>query len=307
MKTALVGYTGFVGSNIYEKGCFDYKFNSKNIEEAYGLKPDFLIYAGIRAEKYLANISPENDLNTVKVGMENIKKINPQKLVLISTIDVYPTPVNVDEDTEITPQQLQPYGANRYYLEQQVREYFPSALIVRLPGLFGKNIKKNFIYDFINKIPTMIKKDKFQELAEKESDLSLYYERKDENFYKCRPLTKEEKPKLKVCLDKVGFSALNFTDSRAIFQFYNLSHLWEHISLALNNDLTILNLATEPVSVSELYYHLTNDKFVNEINPYPPKYDFRTKYDYLFGGNHGYIYNKDTVLQEIIKFVNDNQ
>ena len=27
---------------------------------------------------------------------------------------------------------------------------------------------------------------------------------------------------MKVCLDKVGFSALNFTDSRAIFQFYNL-------------------------------------------------------------------------------------
>lgn len=34
---ALVGYTGFVGSNLYAKGTFDRVYNSKNIEEAYGL------------------------------------------------------------------------------------------------------------------------------------------------------------------------------------------------------------------------------------------------------------------------------
>ena len=159
----------------------------------------------------------------------------------------------------------------------------------------------------MNKIPTMIRKEKFWELAEQESDLNLYYERKDSNFYKCCPITKEEKQKVEICLDRVGFSALNFTDSRAVFQFYNLSHLWEHILIALNNNLTVLNLATEPISVDELYYHLTNDKFVNEINPCPPKYDFRTKYDYLFNGKHGYIYDKNTVLQEIVEFIEDNR
>ena len=50
MKTALVGYTGFVGSNIYAAGSFDGAYNSKNIEEAYGTNPDLLIYAGLRAE-----------------------------------------------------------------------------------------------------------------------------------------------------------------------------------------------------------------------------------------------------------------
>lgn len=44
MKTALVGYTGFVGSNIYAAGSFDGAYNSKNIEEAYGTNPDLLIY-----------------------------------------------------------------------------------------------------------------------------------------------------------------------------------------------------------------------------------------------------------------------
>ena len=59
---ALVGYTGFVGSNIYAKGQIDQVYNSKNIEEAYGLKPDLLIYSGLRAEKYLANNAPEKDM-----------------------------------------------------------------------------------------------------------------------------------------------------------------------------------------------------------------------------------------------------
>ena len=43
---ALVGYTGFVGSNIYTSGEFDAVYNSKNIEEAFGTKPDLLVYAG---------------------------------------------------------------------------------------------------------------------------------------------------------------------------------------------------------------------------------------------------------------------
>ena len=33
---ALVGYTGFVGSNIYAKGIFDAVYRSANIKDAYG-------------------------------------------------------------------------------------------------------------------------------------------------------------------------------------------------------------------------------------------------------------------------------
>ena len=88
---ALVGYTGFVGSNIYETGSFDQVYNSKNIEDAYGTNPDLLIYAGLRAEKYLANNAPEKDMELIEQAQENIEKINPKKLVLISTIDVFGT------------------------------------------------------------------------------------------------------------------------------------------------------------------------------------------------------------------------
>ena len=45
---ALVGYTGFVGSNICAVAGKEIEavYNSKNIEEAFGTCPDLLIYAG---------------------------------------------------------------------------------------------------------------------------------------------------------------------------------------------------------------------------------------------------------------------
>ena len=72
----LVGYTGFVGSNIYAAGRFDAVYNSKNIKEAYGTKPDLLVYAGLRAEKYLANNAPEKDMELIVQAEENISKID---------------------------------------------------------------------------------------------------------------------------------------------------------------------------------------------------------------------------------------
>ena len=72
---ALVGYTGFVGSNLYTAGHFDAVYNSKNIGEAYDTKPELLIYAGMRAEKYLANHVPEKDLELI-VQAEKISPVS---------------------------------------------------------------------------------------------------------------------------------------------------------------------------------------------------------------------------------------
>ena len=145
---ALVGYTGFVGSNIFEYSDFEHVYNPQNIKEAYGTEPELLIYAGIRAEKFWANSNAILDLEHIEQAGENIKRINPKRLVLISTIDVFKTPCQVDERSEVDIEGLHPYGYNRYQLECIVRDSYPEALIVRLPGLYGKNIKKNFTLHF---------------------------------------------------------------------------------------------------------------------------------------------------------------
>ncbi len=303
----LVGYSGFVGSNLRNSTEFDGLFDSKNVEESFGGNPDLLVYSGVPAQKFLANKEPEKDYKIIENAIMNIKKINPKKIVLISTIDVYKYPVNVDEDSDIDTVDLQPYGYNRYQLELWVKENFDDYLIVHLPGLYGDNIKKNFIYDLINIIPSMLTQEKYNELMAINNFLSKFYEEADNGFYKVKELTDTERKQLKEIFLDLGFSALNFTDSRGRFQFYNLSYLWEHIEIALKNNIKVLNLATEPVYISELYEYIIGHQFVNELNKPVPNYDYKTKHCALFNGHNGYIYNKRFIMDDIKKFVEERK
>lgn len=305
MRSCLVGYTGFVGSNLALQNQFTEMYNSKNIEKAYGSQPDLLVYSGVRAEKFLANQNPEKDFEIVKNAFNNIIKIQPKRIVLISTIDIYKKPNHVTEDTLIDTNDLQPYGLNRYLLEQWVEKEFQDCLIIRLPGLFGVNIKKNFLYDYIHVIPSLLRENKYDELVNKDPFIREYYIRQDNGFYKCREISEEERNKLKNYFNNIGFSALNFTDSRGSFQFYNLNYLWDHITKALNNGIQKLNLATEPVTISEIYRYLTGREFMNEITPSVPEYNFKTIHDHLYGGHNGYIFTKQKVLEDIRKFVEE--
>lgn len=299
---ALVGYTGFVGSNIANSFQFDGLYNSRNIETAYGTDPDLLIYAGLRAEMYLANKDPQKDMEQILQAERNIAAINPRKLVLISTISVFRTPVGVNENSAIDVEGLPAYGYNRYQLELWVREHYPDALIIRLPALFGRNIKKNFIYDFINIIPFRLKDQKFDELCEKDPDLKRFYNPLDNGFYQAE-IPDSEREVLKQEFLRLGFSALNFTDSRNVYQFYNLARLWDDIQTAMKEDLLLWHPAVEPVSAGELYKYLTGSDWVNELSSPPRYYDYRTLYASLFGGAEGYIKPKSAVMEEIKNFV----
>lgn len=305
MKNAIVGYTGFVGGNIYLMGSFDGVYNSQNIQEAYGTNPELLIYSGLRAEKYLANNEPEKDLKLIVQAEDNISRISPERLVLISTIDVFKSPKDVDEETNIVTEDLHAYGLNRYRLEEWVRDRYPNALIVRLPGLFGNGIKKNFIYDYMNVIPYMLRKDKYMELAGIDQRIKDYYELLENGFYRAN-IPNSDRERIKKIFKEIGFTALDFTDSRSSYQFYDLSRLWKDINIALDEGLKLLHMATEPVTAGEVYYYLTGNKFVNELPGIPADYDYRTKYAELFGGHDGYIMDKDDVLRRIKIFVEAN-
>lgn len=299
----LVGYTGFVGSNLNKNYKFDGIFNSKNIEEAYDKKPDLLVYAGVPATKFLANKEPKKDFEVIENAINNIKKINPKEIVLISTIDIYKNPDNVNEESQIDIENLHPYGYNRYCLEKWVSENIDNYLIVRLPGIYGEGIKKNFIYDLINIIPSMLTKEKYEEIISKDNYIKNFYEPQENDFYKLKDITKQERQKLKQYFKEIGFSALNFTDSRGIYQFYNLKNLWNHIEIARKNKIKVLNLATEPIQISNLYQNIENKTFTNKITNEIPKYNFKTKYAKLFNGKDGYIYNKEFILEDIKNFV----
>ena len=176
-------------------------------------------------------------------------------------------------------------------------------MIIRLPGLFGKNLKKNFIYDFIKKIPFRLTEKLFNRFSENEPALKNFYTQLDNGFYQCKTLSIDEETVVKNIFEHLNFSALNFTDSRGVYQFYPLSRLWADIEIALENDLKILHLATEPVQVSELYKFITGKNFVNEISATPARYNYKTKFANLFGGRDGYVMDKNSVMKSIADFV----
>ena len=149
MTDALIGYSGFVGSNLKSQHEFGALYNSKNIDQIKEKEFELVVCAAAPAAMWIANQKPDEDLANIESLIANLSTIKVKKLVLISTIAVYPTPIEVDEDSPIDSSQCLPYGKHRLLLEDRLRDNFDT-LIVRLPGLFGAGLKKNIIYDFIN-------------------------------------------------------------------------------------------------------------------------------------------------------------
>lgn len=148
--TALIGYSGFVGSNLLLRRSYDALFRSSNIEDIRGRSFEHIVCAGVQAMKWWANLHPEEDLAGIQRLLDPLAGVKAERFTLISTIDVYPAPRGVDEDTVIDRHQHHAYGMNRLVVEDRIRAMFPRAAIIRLPGLFGPGLKKNVIYDLIH-------------------------------------------------------------------------------------------------------------------------------------------------------------
>ena len=150
MSDALIGHTGFVGGNLAAQHRFAACFNSKNIEAIRGRRFERLVVSGMPAAKWIANRDPLGDRSGLERLWECISHCRAETVVIVSTVDVYPIPVGVDEDTFIEPMYQQTYGKHRLELEHRAAEHFPRVLAVRLPGLYGSGLKKNAIYDLLH-------------------------------------------------------------------------------------------------------------------------------------------------------------
>ncbi len=248
MSRALIGHTGFVGGNLLSQQSFTDCFNTTNIETIRGNHFESVVCAGVSAAKWIANREPDKDAENIEGLKQQLKTITADKFILISTVDVYPQPIDVDEHSSIVIDECQPYGKHRLELEKFIATEF-DALIVRLPGLFGKGLKKNIIYDFLN----------------------------NNNIEKINP--------------------------ENVFQFYDLKHLTKDIQFSLDQDINLLNIATEPTSVSEVAKICLGHEFNNKIDGAPVRYDFKSSHAKVFGGNEGYLYSKEQVLADLKQFI----
>lgn len=159
MADALIGHTGFVGGNLLRQRAFDACYNSQNVAEIRGRGFDLLVVSAMPAAKWLANRDPDRDRAVLERLLGDLRQVQARRVVLVSTVDVYPRPVAVDETTPLDVAQHHAYGKHRRMLEEAAVTIFPQLCVVRLPALFGPGLKKNAVYDLmhdneVHKIPS---------------------------------------------------------------------------------------------------------------------------------------------------------
>jgi len=148
LRSALIGSTGFVGSNLMAQERFDEKFHRSDIDVIRGRDYGLIVCAGAPGGKWIANRESEADGRTLRSLMAALDNVHAEEFVLVSTIDVYAHPTSVTEGSEVVASG--PYGSHRFELEDFVSRRFPNHRIIRLPGLFGPGLRKNVIFDLLN-------------------------------------------------------------------------------------------------------------------------------------------------------------
>ncbi len=300
-ETVLVGSTGFVGGNLMASHSFDAAYHSTNIAQGFDQPNGLVVYAGVPAAMFLANADPQADLAVMEQARQNLRRLRPRQVVLVSSIAVYADSRGRTEESPMEAGGLSAYGANRLQLEQWVRQDFPDALILRLPALYGRGLKKNFLYDLRTLTPAMLRAEKYQELAPKSQLVKENYSDGGNGFFKLNG--QGDAKALRAFFEQNDFNALSFTDSRSVYQFYDLARLWGDIQKALAAGLTLVNLTTPPVSAAEVYRAATGKDFENHLDKPPFDYDLRSLYAQILGGQDGYLCTKEEELAGVVRFL----
>jgi hypothetical protein len=250
MRSVLIGHSGFVGGTLLAQTAFDDLYRSNNIEAIAGRSYELLVCAGAPAAKWKANQDPEGDIANLSRLMAQLSTVRADTALLISTIDVYPTPVAVFEDSAIDQQRSQAYGRHRYDLEKFFAGHFPRSFVMRLPGLFGHGLRKNFVYDLLR-----------------------------------------------------NPGSLHLTHRDSVFQFYDMSRLWQDAQTVMQHEASLVNMATPPLSAGEVARRCFGVDFDNVTDSGPVHYDMRTRHAGLFGAPGDYIVSREAVLCSLGTFV----
>ena len=137
--SALIGYTGFIGSSF--KRHFEYKINSKTVLEDK-ISVSELVICAPSGLKWKANKQHSEDRLSCKRLYSLIKDKfkNLKRIILISSND--------------TLKPTCPYGENRKEFNDLLEKYcFENNIelfIFYLGMTFGKNAKKGMVFDFLN-------------------------------------------------------------------------------------------------------------------------------------------------------------
>ena len=308
--TCLLGATGFVGSALLRQTPFDACFNSRNIGEVEGRSFSHVVCAAAPGSMLEANTAPTRDRALMHGLMERLSKIKAQRFTLISSIAVLSDFAGQHVESTSDFQETLAYGRHRRELEAFVEDHFDDSLIVRLPALFGKGLRKNFIFDLLNPVPSMLTNDRLGtvcgELSAGLSDWvgQLYQEDSATGMFKLNRDALNcdvRRDALEEAVDALGFSATQFHNRETTYQYYEIDRLWRDVATARNAGLSHLHLASEPAKAKVIHKRLTG-RDMPVTNARLHKEDMHSKHAALWDGEGPYLFGAEATLERLTTF-----
>jgi nucleoside-diphosphate-sugar epimerase len=102
-----------------------------------------------------------------------------------------------------------------------------------------------------------------------------------------------------IIFDFLNDNNISKIESRSVFQFYPMVNLWSDINTALENNINLVHLTSEPVSVAQIARDGFGLDFNTQQPAQPVAYDMRSVYGELFGGDEHYQYSVRDTLQAV--------
>lgn len=306
----LIGYSGFVGGNLLRQHDFAKQFNSRNITDSKGATFDTLVCAAAPGSMFEANTTPDKDLRQIEFLCNALAEVRSQRFVLISSIAVLADFAGGDDESSDAFQTELAYGRHRRLLETFCAKHFAETLIVRLPALFGVGLKKNFLFDLLNPIPSMLNGAKMEQAlsvvsAQDAETLRKVYSLNDQNgmFVLSRSdlRTSGAEAQIETIFGYHSLTAVQFTNPDSTYQYYSLDRLWSDIKTASAQGINVVHLATEPVAARHIHRAATGHD-MPQTGARLHHEDMRTRHAELWGRSGPYMESAQQVEARITAF-----
>jgi len=309
-NTALVGHTGFVGSALRRQKSFAQCFNSGNIYAIREQQFECVVCAAAPGSMLEANTAPDRDRAKIQDLIGTLSSVKTDRFILVSSIAVLDDFAGgYDETTEHFQQELA-YGRHRRELEAFVEAHFANSLIVRLPALFGHGLRKNFLFDLLNPVPSLLT---MQRLETMQRSLDQGLADWVGNLYTLDPdigMLKLDRASLnsgrmRVALEEsitsLNLSATQFHHPATTYQYYSIDRLWDDIKIAARAGLTHIHLVTEPVVAADVHKRLTGQT-MPETGARIHREDMQTAHADLWGATGPYLADSTSTLDRLGEF-----
>ena len=86
-------------------------------------------------------------------------------------------------------------------------------------------------------------------------------------------------------------------------QFYDVACLYDDIQIALNNNIHVINFATEPITVNNIAERVFPEINLEEKSVAPFIYNMKTIYHGLYNRKEQYIYTANEIINQIMLLV----